>query len=84
VKHLLPRSKQKQLSLQRSNPSDLDDDDDDALEDFPDLQVAYRRPSLIPCDHHCDHDQDELSDYVLVRLALARAKALDRYRTTHD
>jgi hypothetical protein len=25
-----------------------------------------------------------LSDYVLVRLALARAKALDRYRTTHD
>ena len=83
MKHLLPRSKQKLLSLQRSNPSELDDDDDDALEDFPDLQIAYRRPILIPCDVHCDHDQDELSDYVLVRLELARAKALARYRTTH-
>jgi hypothetical protein len=39
--------------------------------------VAYRRPSLKPCDDQChDHDQDELSDYVLVRLAVARAKAL--------
>jgi len=76
VKHLLPRSKQKQLSLQRSNPSKLDDSDDDGYDDI-DLHVAYRRPTLIPCDH------DELSDYVLVRLALARAKALDRYRIIH-
>ena len=84
MKRLLPRTQQRQLSLLRSNPSELDDDDDDSLEDFPDLQIAYRRLNLIPCDDKChDHDQDELSDYVLVRLALARAKALDRYRTLH-
>ena len=76
MKHLLPRPQQRLLSLQRSNPSELDDDDDDDTEDFPDIQVAYRRPSLTLCDLHCDHDQDELSDYVLVRLAVARAKAL--------
>jgi len=33
--------------------------------------------------HKFYHDQDELSDHVLVRLELARAKALDRYRITH-
>jgi len=83
VKHLLPRSKQKQLSLQRSNPSKLDDSDDDGYDDT-DLHVAYRRPNLVPCDDNCyDHDEDELSDYVLVRLALSRAKALARYRTLH-
>ena len=77
MRHLLPRTQQRQLSLQRSDPSELDDDDDDAVHDFPDLQIAYRRPSLIPCDDGChDHEQDELSDHVLVRLALARAKAL--------
>ena len=76
MKHLLPRSKQKLLNLQRSNPDEIDDGDNDGYDDI-DLHVAYRRPSLIPCDH------DELSDYVLVRLALARAKALDRYRITH-
>ena len=82
MKHLLPRSKQKQLSLQRNNPSEIDDDNDDGYNDI-DLQVAYRRPTLVPCDFHCDHDQDELSDYVLVRLAVARAKAMAHYRTTH-
>lgn len=80
MKHLLPRSKQKLLSLQRSNPDEIDDGDNDGYDDI-DLHVAYRRPNLVPCDHHCDHN--ELSDYVLVRLAIARAKALDRYRTTH-
>lgn len=83
MKHLLPRSKQKLLSLQRSNPSELDDGDDDGYDDT-DLHVAYRRPNLVPCDDNCyDHDEDELSDYVIVRLALARAKALACYRTTH-
>jgi hypothetical protein len=33
--------------------------------------------------HNFHHNQDELSDYVLVRLELARAKALARYRTTY-
>ena len=84
MKRLLPRTQQRQLSLLRSDPSTVDDDDDDDVEDFPDLQVSYRRPSLIPCDDQClDHDQDELSDYVLVRLAVARAKALARYQMIH-
>lgn len=82
MKHLLPRSKQKLLNLQRSNPDEIDDGDDDGYDDI-DLHVAYRRPSLIPCDDKCHHGQDELSNYVLVRLALARAKALARYRTTY-
>ena len=80
MKHLLPRSKQKLLSLQRSNPDEIDDGDDDGYDDT-DLHVAYRRPTLIPCDDKCyDHDEDELSDYVIVRLALARAKAINLYR----
>ena len=80
MKHLLPRTQQRQLNLQRSNPSEIDDDDDDGYDDT-DLHVAYRRPTLIPCDDRCyDHDQNELSDHVLVRLAIARAKAINRYR----
>jgi len=72
---------QRLLSLQRSNPSELDDDDDDDFDDFPDIQVSYRRPNLITCDNRCHaHDEDELSDHVLVRLAVARAKAINRYR----
>ena len=81
MKHLLPRSKQKQLSLQRSNPDKLEDSDDNGYDDI-DLHVAYRRPTLILCDDDTcyDHDEDELSDHVLVRLAIARAKAVYRYR----
>ena len=80
MKRLLPRSKQKQLSLLRSNPSEIDDGDDDGYDDI-DFQVAYRRPTLIPYDDKChNHDEDELSDHVLVRLAVARAKAINRYR----
>ena len=80
MKRLLPRSKQKQLSLLRSNPSEIDDGDNDGYDDI-DFQVAYRRPSLIPCDDKCHHTgEDELSDYITVRLVLARLKAIHRYR----
>jgi len=80
VKRLLPRTQQKLLSLQRSNPSEIDDGDDDGYDDI-DFHVAYRRPSLIPCDDKCHHiGEDELSDYITVRLALARLKAIHRYR----
>ena len=79
MKHLLPRSKQKLLSLQRSNPDEIDDGDGGY--DDTDLHVAYRRPTLIPCDDKChNHDEDELSDYVIVRLAMARAKAMKLYK----
>ena len=81
MKHLLPRTQQKQLSLQRSNSFEIDDNDDDNADDFPDIQVAYPRPNLISCDDKCHHrDEDELSDYITVRLALARLKAIHRYR----
>jgi hypothetical protein len=81
VKHLLPRTQQRQLSLQRSNSFEIDDNDDDDLNDFLDIHVAYRRPSLIPCDDKCHHTgEDELSDYITVRLALARLKAIHQYR----
>ena len=83
MKHLLPRSKQKLLSLQRSNPSEIDDDDDDGYDDT-DLHVAYCRPTLVPCDDTCHHDEDELSDYVIVRLALARAKAIKLYQQNNE
>ena len=84
MNRLLPRSKQKLLSLQRSNPSEIDDGDDDGYDDT-DLQVAYRRPNLVPCDDNCyDHDEDELSDYVIVRLALARAKAMKLYQKNNE
>ena len=80
MKHLLPRSQLRLLSQLRSNPYFLEDDDDDDTEDFPDLHIAYRRPDLEKCTDKCQHDDDnDLSDYVLVRLALARAKALQRY-----
>jgi hypothetical protein len=81
VKHLLPRTQQRQLNLQRSNSFEIDDNDDDDLNDFPDIQIAYRRPILISCDDKCHHnDEDELSDYITVRLSLARLKAIHRYR----
>ena len=84
MKRLLPRTQQRLLSLQRSNPSEIDDGDDDGYDDT-DLQVAYRRPNLVPCDDNCyDHDEDELSDYVIVRLALARAKAMKLYQQNNE
>jgi len=84
VKRLLPRTQQKLLSLQRSNPSEIDDNDDDGYDDI-DFHVAYRRPTLIPCDDKChNHDEDELSDYVIVRLALARAKAIKLYQKNNE
>jgi hypothetical protein len=72
------------LSQLRSNSFTLDDDDDDDFDDFPDIQVAYRRPSLIPCDNKChDHDEDNLSDHVKFRLWLARQLALKKFDEVH-
>jgi hypothetical protein len=80
VKHLLPRTQQKRLNLLRSNSSEIDDNDDDGSDEI-DLHIAYRRQELEKCSEDCQHDEDEeLSDYVLVRLALARAKAMQLYK----
>ena len=44
------------------------------------MQIGYRRPSIVQ-DHEID--DEPLSDYVVVRLAVARARALARYRELH-
>jgi hypothetical protein len=43
-----------------------------------DLQTPFRRPRLV------DNPQDSVSDYVAVRLALARAKALQKYNEKYS
>lgn len=83
MKHLLPRSKQKLLSLQRSNPDEIDDGDNDGYDDI-DFHVAYRRPTLIPCDDNCHHQDDGLSDHIVFRLWLARQLALKKFNEVYD
>jgi hypothetical protein len=69
------------LSQLRSNPLSLDDSDDDDGVDDVDFQVGFRRPDIAKISDHDDSlDQDDLSDYVTVRLAVARARAMERYR----
>jgi hypothetical protein len=69
------------LSQLRSNPLSLDDSDDDDGVDDVDFQVGFRRPDVVKISDHDDSlDQDDLSDYVIVRLAVARARAMERYR----
>lgn len=68
---------QKQLA-QVQNPSQMNDEDDDGYDDNTDIYVSYRRPELV--DDTNSQDDTELSPYVTIRLALARAKALARYR----
>ena len=54
----------------------VDDDDDDDGDDSIDVQVAYSRPRF---NTPKDIDDVELSDYVKIRLAVARAKAMQKY-----
>jgi hypothetical protein len=67
---------QKQLA-QVQTPSNINDEDDDGYDEI-DICVAYRRPEIVHDDSNTD--EDELSPYVTVRLAVARAKAMSRYR----
>jgi hypothetical protein len=71
------------LSQLRSNPLSLDDSDDDDSDDFPDIQIAYRRPNLIQCNDKCDHQDEDLSDHVKFRLWLARQIALKKFNEVH-
>lgn len=74
------------IKLLRSNPhrltairfqgtSPYDAPDDEFL-----CSGTVRRPKVVKPEPKLD---DELSDYVLVRLAVARARALERYRQVH-
>jgi hypothetical protein len=61
------------IRLQGTNPYDTPDDE------FLCSSLA-RRPKVAPPTDSVD---DELSDYVQVRLAVARARAMARYRELH-
>jgi hypothetical protein len=81
----LPKTKRLQLKLSQQHPllSNLiidDDDDDDGPEDL-DCHRAYGRPKVYKVDEKVTESDDQpLSDYVTVRLAVARAKAMQKYR----
>jgi hypothetical protein len=55
---------------------ELDDDDYDGGSNDIDLHRGYNRLRLITVDF----DNDEVSDYVATKLALAREKAMQAYR----
>jgi hypothetical protein len=81
----LPKTKKLQLRLSQQHPQLSntiidDDDDDDGPEDL-DCHRAYGRPKVYKViEQVVDLGDDPLSDYVVVRLAVARAKALTKYR----
>ena len=62
------------IRLQGTNPYDAPDDD------FL-CSSSARRPKVTP--PQVDDSDEELSPYVQVRLAVARARALSRYREIH-
>jgi len=70
--HQLPQHQQYLLS----NANDDSDDDDDFVQD---MHVGPNRIRITK-EKKSDIDDDELSPYVTVRLAVARAKAMARYR----
>ena len=82
MRRLLSRTQQRQLSLQRSNTSELEAGGDDGYDDI-DLHIAYRRPNLVPCDDTCNHQDDGLSDHIIFRLWLARQFALKKFKEVH-
>ncbi len=68
---LLQRTQKRQLQL-LSNYT-FDEDEGDGV-DYADAHVGYRRPELIKCEQ-----SEDLSDYVKLRLFLARELALRRF-----
>lgn len=74
---VLPRT-QRVLQHQLNTNRICDDNDDPAGPDELDLQSPYRRPRIVEIPHDTD-----ISDYVSVRLAVARAKAMAKYRENH-
>ena len=79
-KQQLRLSQQSQQLPQLSNTIIDDDDDDDGPDDL-DYHRAYSRPKVYFVDEQViDSDDQPLSDSVIVRLAVARAKAMQKYR----
>jgi hypothetical protein len=72
VVRVTPRTQRRLLVIEGLT----DDENDDAPgPDELDLQAPYRRPRIV--DNAPD---DSISDYVTVRLAVARARAMEIYR----
>jgi hypothetical protein len=70
--HVLPRAQRRLLVTNDLN----DDENDDAPgPDELDLQDLFRRPRVV----ETPHDDDAISDYAMVRLAVARARAMQKY-----
>jgi hypothetical protein len=75
------------VKLLRSNPHRFtairfqDTDPYDAPDDDYICSGSVRRPKVAPAQ--ADNLDDELSEYVSVRLAVARARAMARYRELH-
>jgi len=75
--HALPKAQRRLLTLNELT----DDDNDDAPgPEELDLQVLYRRPEVAPVPDRKKSDDLELSDYIRVRLAVARARAVQAHR----
>jgi hypothetical protein len=73
----LPRTKKHLQKLTQNQRNNIANDGDDGPPgpDELDLQRGFGRPKIV----HSQTD-DEVSDYVAVRLALIRVKALHKYR----
>jgi hypothetical protein len=85
---LLKQKLNQQPKLLRSNPTKfslfvLDDNDDDTDLDDDSLITGYRRKDVDKSNNLQPEPEEELSDYVTVRLILARAKALAKYNETY-
>lgn len=57
----------------------FDDTDDDYYNDTPDIYDSYRRPELVNVEV-VDPDDNDLTDEIKLRLAVARLKALQKHR----
>jgi hypothetical protein len=87
----LSKTKKRQLKLslqsqQQPQPSNtiIEEDDDDGGPEELDYHRSYGRPKVCYVDETVtDSDDQPLSDYITVRLAVARAKAIEKYRETN-
>jgi hypothetical protein len=75
--HAIPRSHKRLLI---ANNLIVDENDDPPGPDELDLHVSYRRDDIVNAPHN-KLDDGELSKYVQVRLAVARARAMAAYRS---
>ena len=81
----LSKTKKRQLKLSQQRPllsnTIIDEDDDDGGPEELDYHRAYGRPKICYVEEKItDFDDEPLSDYVTARLAVARAKAMQKYR----